>query len=57
MEIRRMEHRTPLIAIVVVGLVLAFILGAIAHRFKLSQLVGYLLAGHSIIVGYAGSGA
>lgn len=52
-----MEHRTPLIAIVVVGLVLAFILGPIAHRFKLSQLVGYLLAGHSIIVGYAGSGA
>ncbi|MBL8688318.1 MAG: Kef family K(+) transporter [Rhodospirillaceae bacterium] len=40
-----MEHHTPLIAIVVVGLVLAFILGAIAHRLKLSPLVGYLLAG------------
>ncbi len=40
-----MEHHTPLIAIVVVGLVLAFILGAIAHRLRLSPLVGYLLAG------------
>ena len=40
-----MEHHTPLIAIVVVGLVLAFIFGAIAHRLKLSPLVGYLLAG------------
>ncbi len=40
-----MEHHTPLIAIVVLGLVLAFILGAIAHRLKLSPLVGYLLAG------------
>ena len=40
-----MEHHTPLIAIVVIGLVLAFVLGAIAHRLKLSPLVGYLLAG------------
>ncbi len=40
-----MEHHTPLIAIVVIGLVLAFIFGAIAHRLKLSPLVGYLLAG------------
>jgi CPA2 family monovalent cation:H+ antiporter-2 len=38
-------HHTPLIATVVVGLVLAFGLGLLAHRFKISPLVGYLLAG------------
>lgn len=40
-----MVHYTPLITTIVVGLVLAFILGAIAHRLKTSPLVGYLLAG------------
>jgi len=40
-----MEHHTPLIAIIVVGLVLAFILGALAQRIRISPLVGYLLAG------------
>ncbi len=40
-----MPHYTPLIATIVVGLVLAFILGVIAHRLKISPLVGYLLAG------------
>ena len=40
-----MPHHTPLISTIVVGLVLAFALGAIAHRFRLSPLVGYLLAG------------
>jgi len=44
-----MPHHTPLIGTVVAGLVVAFILGAIAHRLKMSPLVGYLLAG--IMVG------
>jgi CPA2 family monovalent cation:H+ antiporter-2 len=40
-----MNHATPLISTIVVGLVLAFILAAIANRFRISPLVGYLLAG------------
>jgi CPA2 family monovalent cation:H+ antiporter-2 len=40
-----MPHYTPLIATIVAGLVLAFIFGAIAHRLRVSPLVGYLLAG------------
>ena len=40
-----MPHDTPLISTIVIGLVLAFILGAIANRFKLPPLVGYLIAG------------
>ncbi len=40
-----MHHNTPLISTVVVGLVLAFILGAIAQRLRASPLVGYLVAG------------
>jgi monovalent cation:H+ antiporter-2, CPA2 family len=40
-----MSHDTPLITLIVVGLVLAFALGALAHRFRISPLVGYLLAG------------
>lgn len=40
-----MPHHTPLIATVVAGLVLAFLLGAIANRLRISPLVGYLLAG------------
>ena len=36
---------TPLISTIVVGLVLAFVLGALANRFRISPLVGYLLAG------------
>jgi CPA2 family monovalent cation:H+ antiporter-2 len=44
-----MPHHTPLIGTIVAGLVVAFIMGAIAHRFKLSPLVGYLVAG--ILVG------
>lgn len=42
-------HHTPLIATIVAGLVIAFIMGSIAHRLKVSPLVGYLAAG--IIVG------
>ncbi len=44
-----MPHHTPLIGTIVAGLVVAFIMGAIAHRVKLSPLVGYLIAG--ILVG------
>ena len=40
-----MEHQAPLVALLAGGLVLAFVLGAIAHRLRLSPLVGYLLAG------------
>ena len=41
--------QSPLIAVVVIGLVLAFIFGTIAHRLKLSPIVGYLLAGVVVI--------
>ena len=44
-----MPHDTPLIALLAMGLVLAFVLGTLAHRLKLSPIVGYLLAG--ILVG------
>jgi K+:H+ antiporter len=40
-----MPHHTPLIATIVGGLVLAFVLGALAHRIRVSPLAGYLLAG------------
>lgn len=40
-----MPHHTPLISTIVIGLVLAFALGALAHRLRISPLVGYLLAG------------
>jgi CPA2 family monovalent cation:H+ antiporter-2 len=40
-----MPHSTPLISTIVAGLVLAFILAAIAQRLRLSPLVGYLVAG------------
>ena len=40
-----MDHHTPLIAAIVGAIVLAFILGALAQRLKISPLVGYLLAG------------
>ena len=44
-----MEHGSPLIAVLVIGIGLAFVLGTIAQRFKLPPLVGYLLAG--VVVG------
>ncbi|TPG59092.1 sodium:proton antiporter [Roseomonas nepalensis] len=43
------EHHTPLIAIIAVGLLLAFVFGMLAHRLRVSPLVGYLLAG--VVVG------
>jgi monovalent cation:H+ antiporter-2, CPA2 family len=39
------EHQTPLIATIAAGLMLAFVLGLIAHRLRVQPLVGYLLAG------------
>jgi len=44
-----MHHDTPLITTIVIGLVLAFGLGALANRIRVSPLVGYLLAG--VLVG------
>jgi CPA2 family monovalent cation:H+ antiporter-2 len=44
-----MPHHTPLISTIVAALVLAFVLGAIANRFRISPLVGYLLAG--VVIG------
>ena len=43
------DHQTPLIATIAAGLMLAFILGLIAHRLRVQPLVGYLLAG--VLVG------
>jgi CPA2 family monovalent cation:H+ antiporter-2 len=43
-----LTHHTPLIALLVAGFVLAFVFGGIAHRLRLSPLVGYLLAGVAI---------
>ncbi len=44
-----MMHHTPLMSTIVVGLVLALVLGALAHRVRVPPLIGYLLAG--ILVG------
>lgn len=44
-----MPHHTPLIGTIVAGLVVAFIMGAIAQRLRVSPVAGYLLAG--VIVG------
>lgn len=43
-----MPHHVPLIATMVAAIVLAFVFGALAHRLRLSPLVGYLLAGVAI---------
>jgi CPA2 family monovalent cation:H+ antiporter-2 len=42
-------HHTPLIATIVAGLVIAFVMGTIAHKLRVSPIAGYLLAG--ILVG------
>lgn len=44
-----MPHHTSLLALIVAGLVLAFLFGLVAQRLRLSPLVGYLLAG--VLVG------
>jgi CPA2 family monovalent cation:H+ antiporter-2 len=43
-----MHHTPPLIATIVVGIGLAFILGTLANRLRVSPLVGYLLAGVAV---------
>jgi len=43
-----MHHASPLIAVLVGGLGLAFVFGTLANRFKLPPLFGYLLAGVAI---------
>ncbi|WP_445496617.1 YbaL family putative K(+) efflux transporter [Photorhabdus sp. SF281] len=40
-----MEHSTPLITTLVGGFILAYLLGMLAQRLKISPLVGYLTAG------------
>jgi len=42
-------HYTPLIGTIVAGLVIAFAMGAAAHRLRVPPIAGYLLAG--VIVG------
>jgi CPA2 family monovalent cation:H+ antiporter-2 len=43
-----MHHGPDLIATIVVGLGLAFVLGTLAHRLRISPLIGYLLAGVAV---------
>jgi CPA2 family monovalent cation:H+ antiporter-2 len=43
-----MTHQNPLVAILVIGLCLAFVMGAVANRLRTSLLVGYLLAGVAV---------
>ncbi len=42
-------HAAPLISLIVGALVMAFLFGALAHRLKISPLVGYLVAG--VVIG------
>jgi CPA2 family monovalent cation:H+ antiporter-2 len=49
-----MVHHTPLIGTIVAGLVIAFLLGSLAHRLKMPPIAGYLLAG--IVIGPATPG-
>ena len=44
-----MFEASPLIATLVVGIGLAFVFGALAHRLRLAPIVGYLVAG--VVVG------
>src|SRR3954468_2514947 len=44
-----MPLHTSLVPTIVIGIVLAFSFGAVAHRLKASPLVGYLLAG--VVIG------
>lgn len=41
-------HHGPLIAIIVAGLGLAFVFGALAQKLRISPLVGYLVAGVAV---------
>jgi len=44
-----LPHTTPLVGTVVAGLVVAFAMGALAHRLRISPVAGYLFAG--VLVG------
>lgn len=44
-----MPHHTPLMGTIVAGFVAAFLMGAIAHRLRISPVAGYLFAG--VLVG------
>jgi monovalent cation:H+ antiporter-2, CPA2 family len=44
-----MSEASPLIATLVIGIGLAFVFGAIAHRLRIAPLLGYLVAG--VVVG------
>jgi CPA2 family monovalent cation:H+ antiporter-2 len=43
-----MPHASPLLILLVAGLGLAFVLGTLANRLRISPIVGYLLAGVAI---------
>src|SRR6201992_1717374 len=43
-----MPNASPLIAILVAGIGLAFLLGVVAHRFRISPIAAYLLAGVAV---------
>ena len=43
-----MPNSTPIISTIVIGLVLAFAFGVLAHRLRLPPLVGYLIAGIAV---------
>ena len=43
-----MHAASPLIALIVLGIGLSFVFGAIANRLRISTLVGYLLAGVAV---------
>jgi monovalent cation:H+ antiporter-2, CPA2 family len=49
-----MVHHTPLIGTIVAGLVIAFLLGSLAHRLRMPPIAGYLLAG--VVIGPATPG-
>ena len=38
-------HHTPLLSTIAIGMMLALVFGTLAHRLRISPLVGYLLAG------------
>ena len=38
-------HHTPLLSTIAIGMMFALVFGTLAHRLRISPLVGYLLAG------------
>src|SRR6185437_7134356 len=43
-----MSHASPLLVILAAALGLAFVLGTVAHRLRISPIAGYLLAGVAV---------